>query len=127
MIVGTGIDIVDIQRMGRLMERWGNKFLNRVFTEPEQLYCSGRAVPAMHFAAAFAAKEACLKALGTGMSGGIHWQDIEVGHNRQGKPDVTLRGKGGEMAIRRGIGSLHVSLSHTDQLAIAVVVAETSP
>lgn len=124
MIIGTGVDIVEIERIGRIMARWGDKFLKRVFTEHEQQYCGCRAVPAMHFAAAFAAKEACLKALGTGMSGGIRWRDIEVGHDRRGKPSLKLTNRGEETAIDKGVGSLHLSISHTEQLAIAMVVAE---
>lgn len=127
MIIGTGIDMVDIERIDGMISRWGDKFLLKIFTETEQRYCNRHSFPAMHYAATFAAKEACLKALGTGMGMGIHWQDMELCHDNLGKPVVQLQGRGKEIADERGVSFLHVSLSHTDKLAVASVIAEAKP
>ena len=124
MIVGIGIDVVEIARIRRLRERWQDRFLQRVFTEAELAYALRRHDPAQHLAARFAAKEATLKALGTGLSMGVRWREMEVRRPRGQAPCLTLSGRTAELADARGIRRLHVSLSHDAGLAVAQVLAE---
>jgi holo-[acyl-carrier protein] synthase len=123
-VLTTGVDLVEIVRIERTLERYGDRFLARVFTPNEVLYCHGR-VPEL--AARFAAKEAVSKALGVGMRvlarDGIHWQDVEVIGDRRGKPFVRLSGRAAERAEELELTEWAVSLSHTREHAIAFVVA----
>jgi holo-[acyl-carrier protein] synthase len=123
-VLTTGVDLVEIVRIERTLERYGDRFLARVFTPNEVLYCHGR-VPEL--AARFAAKEAVSKALGVGMRvlarDGIHWQDVEVIGDRRGKPFVRLSGRAAERAGELELTEWAVSLSHTREHAIAFVVA----
>src|ERR1041384_1869500 len=98
---GIGIDLVPTPRMRRIMERWDERFLSRVFTDEEIAYCRARKDPAPHFAARFAAKEAGLKALGTGLRLGISWRELEVKRERGGPPELILRGRSRELARQR--------------------------
>lgn len=121
MVVGIGIDLVEIHRMKKAI---GNKlFIQRVFTTPEQNYCDGRGKQnAASYAARFAAKEAVMKALGTGLSGGGTWREIEVLPDDQGKPVMSLTGTFAELAEKLGVTRIHVSLSHAQEYATAQVL-----
>ena len=124
MVVGIGIDVVEIARIRRLMERWQDRFLRRVFTEAELAYALGRHDPAQHLAARFAAKEATLKALGTGLSMGVRWREMEVRRAGGQPPRLALSGRTAELGQARGVQRLHVSLTHDAGLAVAQVLAE---
>jgi holo-[acyl-carrier protein] synthase len=124
MIYGTGIDIVEVQRMAGIIARRGNRFLERVFTPGEVAYCHKRALPAMHYAARFAAKESLLKSLGIGLGMGLSLQEIEVLSDQRGKPEVRLLGRAEGMLHRLGVSVAHLSLSHTRHSATAVVILE---
>jgi holo-[acyl-carrier protein] synthase len=121
LIKGFGVDIVEIDRVEKAMER-RKKFIGRIFTEKEAKYCSRRPKPAAHFALRFAAKEAVAKALGTGI-GLISWRDIEVINEKKGKPKVILKGKAKEVAAKEGVEEIFISLSYTRGNAIASAIA----
>ena len=125
--VGLGVDIVEIARMKAILERTPS-FRTRVFSEDERAYCDKTAQPAIHYATRFAAKEAVLKALGTGFSQGIGVRDIEVRRNAKGKPLVHLSGRAKEVADELGVREIPVSLSytHTDAVACAMAITEES-
>jgi holo-[acyl-carrier protein] synthase len=124
LIIGIGTDIVDIDRIAELVNQGDNKFLQRVFTEKESQYCQSKKRSAQHFAARFAAKEAILKALGTGFRE-VSWLDMEVANDHLGKPEVRLQGKVKELAMELGIANWHISLSHSENTAIAFCIAES--
>ena len=124
MIVGTGIDAVEIERIEQAIDRYGQKFLNRVYTAGEQEYCQRKRSSAESFAGRFAAKEAGAKALGTGISHGVTWTEIEVVRERGGRPTMKFHGRAAEIAARLGVGSASLSLTHTKTLAMASVVLE---
>jgi holo-[acyl-carrier protein] synthase len=123
MIVAHGIDIVDVARVASMLEKHGQKFIDRCFTKTEQnaAEVSSQEMRAQRFAARFAAKEAVLKALGTGLAGGIEWIDIGVSRE-DGPPMVTLTGKAAEVAQKQGITDWRLSLSHAGGMAMASVV-----
>jgi holo-[acyl-carrier protein] synthase len=124
-IVGHGVDLTPVERIARLRARHGEHFLIRVFTEAERAFCESRPRRVdEHLAARFAVKEATLKALGTGLRGGIRWTDVSVHREDSGKPHVKLDGKAAEIAERLGIRSWFVSISHAGGSAIASVIAE---
>lgn len=117
---GIGIDLVPIARMREVMARWQERFLARVFTSAEIAYCRSRRDPAPHFAARFAAKEAGLKALGTGLRLGVSWRELEVARERGGPPVLVLHGRSREIARqRRGADRMLLALSHDGEYAIA--------
>jgi holo-[acyl-carrier protein] synthase len=118
-IRGIGIDLVPIPRMRQILERWHDRFLTRVFTADEIAYCRARKDPAPHFAARFAAKEAGLKALGTGLRLGVNWRELEVKRERGGPPTMVLRGRSREIARARGADRMLLALSHDGDYAIA--------
>jgi len=122
--VGLGIDLVDIARMKRILERTP-AFARRVFSEEERAYCDARANPEAHYATRFAAKEAVVKALGTGFTQGIGVRDIEVVRNAKGVPRVVLHGRAAEVAREQGVQSLPISLSFTHDEAVACAMAIT--
>jgi holo-[acyl-carrier protein] synthase len=124
MIFGIGIDIVKIERIEQLMKRWGNVFLDRVFTEREILWCQRKAKPSECFAICFAAKEAFLKAIGTGLRNGISWKDVEVEHEPSGKPYLSFRRRAKELIQANRIEGSFVTLSHDQPFAVAHVVLE---
>jgi len=124
-VVSTGIDIVDIPRLAASMARHGERFSKRVFTDSERAYCEGRANPAIHFAGRFAVKEAVLKVLRTGWAKGIGWTDVEVVSGPAGEPSVALARGAKERAEAMGIARIHISISHTDNHAVASAVAES--
>lgn len=121
MLRGVGIDIVDVGRIRRIVERWGVHFLDKVFTQKEQDYAARRHQAAEVLAARFAAKEAFAKATGEGWAGGFRWLEVEVVHDSKGRPRLALHGMTGERWRDR---SVHLSLSHTEQQAVAIVTIE---
>jgi len=126
VIVSIGIDIIEVRRVCETIERTP-RFAERVFTEAERAYCESRgAVAAQHYAARFAAKEAALKALQTGWSGGIGWQDIEVSAKGSGAPVIIFHGRARELYEQSGATAAHLSIAHTSEHAIAEVVLEKS-
>jgi len=122
-VLGLGIDLTEVSRIRALLEKSGERFKQRVFTEGEIRYCEGKADPALHFAARFAAKEAASKALGTGFSEGIGWQEIETVNNDSGAPSIVLHRKAALRAETMGVGVMMVTLTHTADMAAASVVA----
>ena len=120
-IQGIGIDIIEVERIKRLSLKWGNRFEHRVYTPRELEYCGSTPTRYGRLAARFAAKEATLKALGTGLTVGMNWQDVEICADSVGKPSIILHGKVRERASEIGIVSTFVSLSHTAEFAIAQV------
>jgi holo-[acyl-carrier protein] synthase len=124
VIVGIGVDIVDIGRIGEVIERHGTHFLKRAFTDAEIAYCRGHKNPAPHFAARFAAKEAVFKAFGTGWRGGLAWNEIEVSRDSLGRPRIRLTGKCAAKARELGITELLITLSHCDCHAVAYAVGQ---
>lgn len=119
MLQGLGVDLVEVGRIKRAHKRWGERFLRRVFTAGERDYCMRKAHPEQSLAARFAAKEAVLKAIGTGLSGGIRWIDVEVVNDKHGKPEVKL----GERITRRiGNRKVLLTISHTRELAVAQAI-----
>jgi holo-[acyl-carrier protein] synthase len=124
MIVGTGVDIVEIERIRRIIERQKERFIDRVFTQTEQRFCGKYRDPVPHFAARFAAKEALFKALGTGWAKGVTWLDVEVRRRKDEAPELFLSGEAENRSVRLGAGCVHLSLSHSDQWAVATVILE---
>ena len=124
MIVGTGIDIAEVPRIAASIQRFGGRFLRRVFTAGEIRYCESKANRAERYAARFAAKEAAMKALGTGWNRGVRWRDIEVTREAGGRPTIIFHGKAGEIAAQLGAAHVALSLSHTAEQAIAQVILE---
>jgi holo-[acyl-carrier protein] synthase len=120
-IIGLGLDATDIGRIAATMERFGERFLHRIFTEGEVAYCTRRRVPAVHLAGRFAAKEAAMKALGTGHSQGVLWRDIEV-VRRGGPPQLQLHGGAARRLAAIGGRSTLLTITHSDKLAIAQVM-----
>ena len=124
MIHGTGIDIVDISRFERFVRENNQPLFRRLFTEREQAYCIARKRSAQHYALRFAAKEAFVKALGTGLGDGIAWRDMEVVNDPSGKPDLILTGRAAEIFREHGLVRSFLSLSHDGNYAIASVILE---
>ncbi|MHC4247820.1 MAG: holo-ACP synthase [Planctomycetota bacterium] len=124
MILGVGTDIVEIARIERSIERHGERFTKRIYTDPEIAYCTRFRRAAQHFAGRWAAKEAAGKALGTGVFGNIRFRDVEVTNDERGKPMLAFSGNAAELASAMGAARLHVSIAHSDSHATAVVVIE---
>jgi len=124
MIVGSGIDLVEIGRIQRSVERYGQRFLNRVYTADEQAYCLRKRRAAESLAARFAAKEAGAKALGTGISQGVNWLEIEVVREPSGRPTLRFYGRASQFALRLGVRHAALSITHTADLSMASVVLE---
>ena len=124
MILGTGIDITEVPRVAEAISRFGERFLHRIYTEGEIRYCESKANRIERYAARFAAKEASMKALGTGWSRGIRWRDIEVYREPGRRPTIRFHGRAGEFAARMGVKNAALSLSHTAEQAIASVILE---
>jgi holo-[acyl-carrier protein] synthase len=124
MIVGTGVDISEVVRIEAAVKRFGDRFLHRVFTPAEVRYCMGKPNAAERLAARFAAKEAGMKAIGTGLHYGVTWQDVEVLRLPGQRPVLQFHGKAAEFAARLGCKHTHLSLSHTKEQAIAHVILE---
>ena len=126
MIIGIGVDLVQISRIDRMLKRWGDRFVRRVFAKNEAELCLGRPRPASALALRFAAKEAFSKAVGLGMRNGIRWRDIEVFHHPSGKPGLRLRGASAEISRKLGAEEIHLSLSDEGRYGMAFVVLEGS-
>jgi len=124
MITGIGIDVVQNDRVRRSIERFGDRFLHRIYTEGEIEYCKKTAHPEIHYAARFAAKEAALKALGTGFAGRIKWTDVEVVRPSSGKPELLLHAEALALAAAAGAKRYFVSITHDQLVSCAVVVLE---
>ena len=124
VITGSGIDVVEIARIQHAMDRYGLRFLNRVYLAREQGYCLRKRRSAESFAARFAAKEAAAKALGTGISFGVNWLEIEVVREPSGRPSLRFYGRAAEIAGQQGVVRSNLSLTHTADLAVASVVLE---
>jgi holo-[acyl-carrier protein] synthase len=124
VILGLGIDLIEVERIRASHERFGERFLNRILRPDEIAYCLGFSQPAPHLAARFAAKEAISKAFGTGIGAELGWLDMEVGRHESGQPYVILHDRGLDLLARRGGGQIFLSLSHTGQHACAVAVIE---
>lgn len=118
-VKGIGVDLVQIRRLRRVVERWSDRFLQRVFTPGELEYCLRRRDPIPHLAARFAAKEASLKALGTGLRMGIRWKDLEVSRKPGEPPTLILHGRSREIGLARGASQILLSLTHDGEYAIA--------
>jgi holo-[acyl-carrier protein] synthase len=124
MIVGTGVDIIEVNRVAEAIERFGERFLTRIFTESEIRYCNAKRNRVERFAARFAAKEAAMKALGTGLRRGVSWQHIEVGHLPGGRPTIIFTQAAAQIAAQLGAKHVSLSVSHTEEHAIAQVILE---
>jgi holo-[acyl-carrier protein] synthase len=127
MIVGSGIDLIEIGRIQQSLDRYGQRFLRRVYTPAEQAYCLRKRKAAESLAARFAAKEAGAKALGTGISQGVNWLEIEVGREPGGRPTLRFHGRAAERAARLGVVHAALSITHTAELAMVSVVLENGP
>ncbi len=125
MILGTGIDLIEVARIASSFEKFGERFVNRILLPDEIAYCLQHRKPAPFLAARFAAKEAISKAFGTGIGAALSWQDMEIRRKESGEPFVILHGKGLELFAARGAQSLHVSLTHTENYAAATAILES--
>ena len=125
MVAGIGIDLIETARIRGTLDKFGERFFQRVFTPGEVAYCKSMKFPDRHLAARFAAKEAISKCFGTGIGRELGWKDIEIKHDGAGKPLVELHGNGLALARRLQLHSIHVSLSHTEQYGCAIAVLET--
>ena len=119
-VIGTGVDLVENERIHQLLEKWGPRFKERVFLPAEQAYCDDKASPWLYYAGRFAVKEAVSKAFGTGIGPSLGWLDMEVIRNPEsGAPSIRLSTHGQELAVRQGVDRVLISLSHTHHFAVA--------
>lgn len=125
MIVGLGLDIAEIDRIGAAIERHGTPFLNRLYTAGEIACCEAHRNRFERYAARFAAKEAAMKALGTGWRHGVRWRDIEVRREPSGKPTLNIEGVAREFADRLGVKNISLTITHSGNLALAEVIFES--
>jgi holo-[acyl-carrier protein] synthase len=126
MILGTGVDLCEVDRIEKaLAAPHGRRLRERVYTESEIAYAERKAKPSERYAARFAAKEAGMKALGTGWRGGLGWRDLEVANLRSGRPTLKLHGKAKEIADRMGVQNISLSITHTATQAMAMVILES--
>jgi holo-[acyl-carrier protein] synthase len=124
MIVGTGVDLAEVPRIRASIERYGAKFVERIYTPAEIAYVERKANRFERFAARFAAKEAGMKAIGTGWRHGVRWQDFEVANLPSGKPTLLLHGVAAQVALRLGVRHVALSMTHTAELGMAHVILE---
>ena len=124
-VIGIGVDLVEVSRIQHSLDRFGERFMKRVFTEGEIAYCVSMKFPARHFAARFAAKEAAMKAIGTGLRRGVSWQDFEIGREPGGRPTILINGKAAEFAAKLGMKRAALSITHTKEQALAQVILES--
>jgi holo-[acyl-carrier protein] synthase len=124
MVLGVGTDLMETQRVQESIDRFGERFLQRIFTAGEIAYCRRKRNAAESFAARFAAKEAGAKALGTGISRGVNWKEFEVKREESGRPTLHLSGRAAELAEAMGVRRIQLSLTHSREFAMAVVVTE---
>jgi holo-[acyl-carrier protein] synthase len=125
MVLGVGTDMAEISRIEQSIARFGDRFLARIFTPGEIAYCRRKKRSAESFAARFAAKEAAAKALGTGISHGVTWLEIEVAREPSGKPSLQLAGRAAQRAAALGVNRISLSLTHSRDTALAVVIMES--
>ncbi len=125
MIVGTGIDIAEVDRIAKSIERFGRRFIERVFTPDEIRYCESKANKTERYAARFAAKEAAMKAIGTGWNRGVTWKDVEVRRLAGGRPTIAFHGRAAEFFAALGGTRANLSITHTKQFAMAQVILES--
>jgi holo-[acyl-carrier protein] synthase len=125
MIVGTGIDIAEVDRIAHSIERFGWRFVERIFTPGEIRYCESKANKAERYAGRFAAKEAGMKAIGTGWNRGVTWRDVEVQRAPGSRPTIVFHGKAAEFLQKLGAARAHLSITHTKDSAMAFVVLES--
>ena len=121
-LLGIGIDVVEVERIGSSMDEFKDKFLNRIFTKSEQEYCESQKRPVIHYAARFAAKEAIAKAFGTGIGKEISWLDIEITRQSSGEPAVNMCGNGKNYAQKLNVSDIKISLTHAEHYAAANAV-----
>ena len=124
MIVGTGVDLAEVPRIQASIERYGDKFIQRIYTPAEIAYVERKANKYERYAARFAAKEAGMKAIGTGWRRGVRWQDFEVANLPSGKPTLRLHGAAARHAAKLGVKNVSLSITHTAQLGMAHVILE---
>jgi len=124
MVLGLGTDLIETQRVHQSIERFGDRFLERIFSPGEIAYCKRKKNASESFAARFAAKEAGAKALGTGISRGVTWKEFEVKRETSGRPSLHLSGRAAELARAMGVKRIQLSLTHSRDLAMAVAVLE---
>src|SRR5512137_1576072 len=124
MIIGTGVDVVEIARIRRVLEKSENRFISRVFTPAEQQFCDAHRDPAPHYSVRFAAKEALFKALGTGWAKGVTWLDVEIRRERKDAPTIMLQREAQRLSTNLGVRAVHLSLSHSEHYAVAMVILE---
>jgi holo-[acyl-carrier protein] synthase len=124
MLIGTGVDLMEIERIAHSIGRFGDRFLRRVYTASEIAYCLSKRSSAESFAARFAAKEAGAKALGTGISWGVTWTEFEVKREPSGRPTLALNGRAQALAKELGVKSISLSLTHSREMAMAMVMME---
>lgn len=124
MILGIGTDLAEVARIRHSIARYGDRFLNRIYTPRERAYSSSKANSAERFAARFAAKEAAMKAIGTGWNLGVSWKDFEVINEPSGRPTLRLTGVAQQIAAHLGVQRVSISLTHTAQMAFAIVILE---
>ena len=124
MIFGTGIDIIEVDRIKNSIQKYSDRFEKKIFTQKEIDYCHSKADPAKHFAARFTVKEAVLKCFGTGMTGGILWKDIEVDKLNSGQPVLNLYGNGKKLFHQLNLKHIHISITHDKTYAAAHAIAE---
>lgn len=120
ILIGLGADLIEVERVRGVLERQGERFLQRVFTEEERVYCSGMKFPHKHYAARFAAKEAVAKCFSTGIGAELGWRSVSIYHGERHQPLVRLDAQGAELLRRVGATHVHVTLSHTETMALAV-------
>ena len=124
MIFGTGIDIIEVDRIKNSIQKYSDRFKKKIFTQKEIDYCNSQADPAKHFAARFTVKEAVLKCFGTGLTGGILWKDIEVDKLNSGQPVLNLHGNGKKLFNQLNLKHIHISITHDKTYAAAHAIAE---
>ena len=124
MIIGSGVDIVEVERIRKALKRWGKSFVNKVFTENELAYSHKKRFAYQHLAARFATKEAVLKAFGGGWLRSLPWKDLEIINDASGKPDIILHGEAKELKKKKKIKRIVVSISHTKNYAVASAILE---
>ena len=127
MIIGTGVDIVEVSRIKNAAVRWKENFLKRIFTDKELNYSKERTTSYQHLAARFAAKEAVLKALGNGWTNMVEWKDIDIWNEKSGKPNVRLSGEVERLSKKMGVGDIIISMSHTRTYAVANAILIKKP
>jgi holo-[acyl-carrier protein] synthase len=126
MIIGIGVDMIWVRDVREALAHYGNQYTDEIFTAEERNYCESTADPAQRYAARFAAKEACMKAFGTGWGNGVGWTEIAICNLPSGAPTLALSGTAKAMAETRGVKTCHVSLTHTRDLAMAEVLLESN-